>query len=585
MKKIIVALLLLVAVGLAGATPLTAIVPDHTPSNAYDFSHMYVYTQKSPLNPIEYDRIFIGHNNTTIFLAAKMYDLDNANNLVVKFYITNGVNTYYVLAKEGNTTASVYTSTGTFVETVPEHSIASTHDNPFCTIVVDVPYTLVNSTTAKVLVERNLGMCHCPMCMFGHWSHCHSPHPESIWYPVPPVFTTTLPPTTDWIPVTFAPAANATLTINIPKALPYMTLIINNSTSAMQIPVTGSGNYSVPAPTIANISVVYAGNAYTTGISGFAVLNKTSVNTTVTPYVSLSLSHIYTFNVDNSTITLVAQGTVSGNTVNGTLELTSTGTFVSAWTDARAVVMRARELVYNPLTHHYQFYVERTVYVKPIQENFMILMAPSVDMLKVCKHKVQMCVCGNGTVVVANPVNGTFAVVHNGTAMKRHRQYRDMANYTMINTTAGNLTIYYTNPCNVSVKVNATAITVSVKTPYTFHGRINVTVGGKQVVSKNVTIAYPGGNYTIALSNLSKTTGVKALAASGPVVTVYDLDSQKVIGSESIKLTQFVEQWFLALVIVLLVVVAGAALYFVRKSKKAAVREIEKRGKYFRKRN
>jgi len=629
MRKALLAALVLLLVVCAGAyaapVPLKAV--NYTPANPFDVSHMCVYTYNSPLNPVEKDQVFIGHNASDLFLGVKLYDNDNAKDEVVIFYIYASGVTYRVVAKEGNASASLTTSTGTLITSVPEHSTVSSVNNPYCEMIVNIPLTDIgNPATISVYVQRNstvrAGMLIGAWNMandvqIGHMSFNHYMHPPFLhkhcnckkmeYYFIlqyPP--DSSLADPTTWMQVQLVDTLGTnTFTINIPKVTPYMVLALyNNSYTAnplTQVPITTAGNYTISAPNFTSYAIMLGGNlvSTTSGIvpGGFVLAYpKTILNLTASNYTTATLN-ISSATLNNETFNIVPAVTVNTGAVINVSATTDTPVY--AFATGKFIVMRARDVAYNPLTEHWEFVVpaDRTVIVKPTGVNLAILMANCLCNMEYHaeKHMLKLEV-GNGTVIIQNPVNktinGTFAVVHNGTAMKRMKQYHDddRGNITVINTTAGNLTIYYTNPCSVKVFLNGTNVTVQVRTPYTFHGRVNVTVAGKVVFSKNVTIVAPGGNYSIALSNItsnitstSNLTATSILATGSPVVTVYDLDSLKTIGSESVRLKSLIAPFWVVLAIVIVVGAIAAVVLMVRKkTAKAAVKVMEQRSRYFR---
>jgi len=622
MRKALLAAMVLLLVVCAGAyaapVPLKAV--NYTPANPFDISHMCVYTYPSPLNPVEKDQVFIGHNASDLFLGVKLYDNDNAKDEVVTFYIYANGSTYKVKAGEGNTSTGLTTSTGTFITCVPEYSKVSSVDNPYCEMIVPIPLSSIgNPSSVSVYVQRNstirAGMLVGAWNManevqIGHMSFDHFMHPPflhkhcnckkmefSFVLQYPP--DATLADPTTWMQVQLVNTLGPqTLTINIPKVTPYMVLALYNDSYTAnpltQVPITTAGNYTISAPNFTSYAIMLGGNlvSTTSGIvpSGYILsYPKTILNLTASNYTVATLS-MSSATLDNETFNIVPAVTVNTGTVINVSATTDTPVY--AFATGKFVVMRARQVAYNPLTEHWEFVVpaDKTVIVKPIRVNLAILMANCLCNMEYHaeKHMLQLEV-GNGTVIVQNPVNntikGTFAVVHNGTAMKRMLQYHDddRGNITVINTTAGNLTIYYTNPCSVKVFLNGTNVTVQVKTPYTFHGRVNVTVAGKVVFSKNITVVAPGGNYTIAVSNITSNVSSTSLkASSSPVVTVYDLDSLKTIGSESVSLKSLIAPFWVAAMIVAVICVIAVIVLLVRKrATKAAIREIERRSRYF----
>jgi len=603
MKKwVLVLLLLFASIASVAAQPFPVTLPINNASvSTSNFNHYVVYSCNSKLNPVEYDQVFVDANNSDVFIGVRFYNpsLNESDTI----YLDNAVGNIYHISV--NKSVAVLYNGSVEVGKVPLYNLSSRLfysyivKVPWSDIGVKGPFSLYITRNVGISSRNMFGMWGLPLIDNWHWRHCH--HWRHCWwigsfglsYPEGAVLSNT----STWlhyfiIPLVSLPTPPENLTVHVSKVTPYMALLIYNLNAPIfyePIAITTSGNYTVPVfNNVTNYAIVLGGNLLQDGSISGITLATGCVNVSLENYTNPTLN-IGTYSVGGATFSIAPN--VSGKVYSDLLELNSSNTTdVFGFASGKFVVMRARLVRFNPLTDHWRFEIVagRTVYVKSIESPVSILMAPVLRKVEMHKFCLCMNIGSNGTVILSNPnssTNGTFAVAHNGFAMRRYYQYRDMGNITVINATPGNLSVYYKNPCKLHVSLNLSknaSINVTINTPYTFHGKVIVVSNGKVVFSENITVRAGNFSYSIPIANLtSSTTAIDA--AGSPIIKVYDLDSQRWIGAESLSIAGVSTALVVAVVATMLIAVVAASIYLVRKHKKAMINEIENRGKYFRK--
>jgi len=571
-----------------------------------------VLTYRSLMNPVEMDSFYFLHNATHYLIGARLYDNDNATDEWLNFYLYNGVRTILVQVHEGNDTAVLYDVSGDTltklgeVPAVATKSVMGKVKNPYVNVELAVPKTyLDNATNVKVFIERKAklmrGMlvgcwCFAKKVRFMHgmatanrgWEDWMDKFSKIVKFEDYadvvggyPLGATKDNPDT-WANLTFVDTFGTnTLHLTLPVLAGVTTIEIYNGTSTNAplltvLPASTSVTVNVPS----NVTIVV-------NVSGVPVLTKTySINVSLNDTLNPNVKTVDT-GFAKTTIAVEEGANFTAyfdRDINGTVVTIYSNNTVKVFVESttRMVVLSAEYIAYNPITNRSKFSVSGndTVIIKYPKYSCIL----SADKLEDCefigKDHLRLKV-GNGTVIIQNP-NLPFAIADDGVAMKRDIDYvdNDGGNITLITTNGGTLDVYYANPCNMSVRTSNGRIIVSVATPYSFNGLVNVSIAGKVVASKKVFFRAPYTEVTVELG--TNITGTTSLASdSGAVVTVKDLDSKQTIGTATVSYMMLTPLQ-IALILVAVVGVVIIAIMATRKSKHIVRERMEKDFKFFR---